>query len=158
MKYKKPCKYTRLYGFEIDYEKRLTDPELRLYHLFLRLVDWDPKHEETFGSVAHLPFRDIIAAYLPWSIGKISNVQRSLIAKGWIQKGKNRSIVIPNYGIYRVKNVHLAEKIFQKTRQGAPLTEQEVQQLKQSPEEIRRNFYEKREDFKRKTDFGRSAY
>lgn len=131
----KPNKYCKLFGIEIEYENQLTDPEVRFYHVYLRTVDWDVKHKETFGF-SDISLRDLKKHYLPnWSIAKMSGVRRSLIKKGWLEMKAGGQIGVKNYYIYRLKSVQVAEQCIQQMRQGLPIDEQLVQFSEQSDKE-----------------------
>jgi len=127
IKIRKPNKYCRLFGVEIEYEKQLSDAETRLYHLYLRIVDWDVKHGDIFGST-DITIRRLREHYLPsWSIGKISYTRQSLIEKKWLEKRSDGSVGVVNFLVYRIKHVQSAEHLIQQMRQGVPITEKLVQ-------------------------------
>lgn len=128
----KPTKFCKLYGVELEYEKELSDAELRLFFVYRRIVDWDNKHTNTFGSTA-ITIRQLKAAYLPnWSIGKINNTQRSLIQKRWLEKLPEHRMGIREYRIYRAKGFQLAEKYIPYIRQGVPLPELPVRTVEKT--------------------------
>ena len=123
MRINKPTKFCKLYGVELEYEKELSDAELRLFFVYRRIVDWDNKHTDTFGSTA-ITIRQLQTAYLPdWSVGKISNIRRSLIGKRWLEKRPEHRIGIREFRIFRSNGFKIAEKYIPWIRQGVPLPE-----------------------------------
>jgi len=153
----KPNKYCKLFGVEIEYEKNLNDAEVRLYHLYLRIVDWDIKHKETFGSV-EISIRSLKQFYLSnWSVGKLSYTIRSLIKRGWLEKREDGRMSIKHYGFYRLKNVQVAEQLIQKVRQGVQLTEQDVQLASRDDNEKVKIFKQEKAELIDKMSFRRST-
>jgi len=120
--------FVRDYRCQIKKELQLNDAEVRLFRLYLRLADWDKRHKDSFGKVA-ITVRET-AQLLPqpgWSTGKISAVRRSLKQKGWISIEGRSTIVIPNYHIWRIKDIQEAEQEFQSPEQIVQPSEQAVQ-------------------------------
>ncbi|OGN03279.1 MAG: hypothetical protein A2655_00415 [Candidatus Yanofskybacteria bacterium RIFCSPHIGHO2_01_FULL_43_42] len=116
-------KFCRFYTFEIEFENTLNDAEFRLFCLLQRIIDWDSKHEKTFGSV-NITVRDIRSDYLnTWSTGKISENLNSLIEKGWLERRGRSRIFIKDYWVYRVKDVRFVEQLVRHIRQGVQLPE-----------------------------------
>ena len=145
----KPNKFCKIFGIEIEYENQLTDQELRLYHLYLRIVHWDSRHE-SFG-ISDITILDIKKHYLHnWSTGKISNTRNSLIKKGWLEKYSRSEIGVKEYQVYRLKNVQSAEQCIQQMRQGLPINEQDVHSAEQDYEEKSALLKEEKIDFTRK--------
>ena len=127
MRINKPNKFCKLYGIELELERDLLDTEVRLFHIYLRLVDWDIKHKDTFGSTA-ITIRQLKSMYLPkWSIGKISYVRNSLIQKKWFEKRDEGRIGIREYRVYRAKGFQIAERYLPLIRQGVQISEPSVQ-------------------------------
>jgi len=83
--------YQKLYRHRhiIAKKLKLSDPEYRLWDLYLALYDWDTKHTETFQTV-EAPDRDI-AKLLDWSASKVCRNRNKLISKGII-KSKTRTV------------------------------------------------------------------
>ena len=138
----------KLFRKEIEREKQLDDPELRLYLLYRRLADWDPRHKETFGTVK-LPIRAIKSSCLPeknWSVGKISETTNRLIAKGFLKRLPANRIAVENYWLYQ-ERVQRAERAFQLIENGVQVTEANIRQLEQiAMEENKRRYAKMRED------------
>lgn len=146
MRINKPNKFCKLYGVELEYEKNLSDAEVRLYYIYLRLVDWDSKHTHTFGSTA-ITIRQLKSVYLPdWSVGKISYVRRSLIQKRWLEKCPDKRIGVREYRIYRSKSVQVAEQYVQLIRRGVQLPEQSVQSSEKGSPDGRELLRRKKEE------------
>lgn len=118
-------KFCRLFNFDIEHEKLLDDDEVRFFHLMLRVVDWDKRHTDTYGSIK-ITVREL-KEYLPWAIGKISPVINSLIARGWLERKERSRISIRSYWIYRIRSVPKAEQLVQQLRQGVQIPEPPVQ-------------------------------
>ena len=117
----------KLFRREVELEKSLTDPELRLYLLCRRLADWDPRHKEGFGTVK-ASIRKLQKEYLPrWSVGKICTTINGLIAKGWLERLGSGVVGVKNFWIYQLL-VSQADQILQQIEQGVPLSEQTVRQ------------------------------
>lgn len=126
MRIRKPSKYVRHYGFELGLEKELTDQEVRLFHVYKLIVDWDKKHSETFGY-AEITIRDLQEVYLPsWSIGKISSIRNKLIQKKWLTKRSDGMVGPSWYLAYRIKDVQTPEQHVQNTRKRIQSDEQLV--------------------------------
>jgi len=120
-------KFCKLYASEIEYEQELNDPEVRLFHLYLRIVDWDKKHTDTFGS-SNIKIRELKETFMTnWSTGKISYTRSSLIKKGWLEDRPDGRIGIQNYFVYRLR-AQDAEPLIQRMRQGVQISEQGIQQ------------------------------
>jgi hypothetical protein len=83
--------YQKLYRNRhvIAKQLKLSDPEYRLWDLYLALYDWDIKHTETFQTV-EAPDRDI-AKLLDWSASKVCRSRNKLIQKGII-RSKTRTV------------------------------------------------------------------
>lgn len=141
-------KFCRLFNFDIEHEKQLGDAEVRIYHLFLRLVDWDSKHAN-FGSV-EVTVRELAKEYLPWSIGKVSETIRSLIVKGWLIKIGRSRIAIKNYWVYKQSNVREIEQLVQQARQGVQISEPVVRSTEEGGFEGRELLRKKKEELGRK--------
>ena len=125
---RKPSKYVRHYSFELAYEKELTDQEVRLFHVYKLIVDWDKKHADTFGC-SEITIRQLQEHYLPhWSTGKVSQVRSSLIEKGWLLKRADGMTEVNGYRTYRIKQTHSAEDYFQNVRNGVQNPESPVQE------------------------------
>ena len=153
MRINKPNKFCKLYGIELEYEKKLTDAEVRLYHVYLRIVDWDTKHIHTFDSSA-ITVRQLQSAYLThWSVGKISYTRRSLIEKRWLEKRPEHRIGVREYRVYRLKSVQLAEQAIQLIRQGVQIPEQPVQPDEKGSPEGRELLRKKMEELRDKMKF-----
>ena len=111
--------------------QELTDQELRLYSTYVLLANWDRKNKETFGTIAKLPIRKIKEIYLKrWSIGKISNVRKSLIKKGYFRPLPEGGYAVDNYWLYQAK-MYQAEQAFRCHEQGIHPSELNVQQNEQ---------------------------
>lgn len=119
--------------------QNLTDQEMRLYGTYVLLAHWDKKNKETFGTIAKLPIREIQRKYLKkWSIGKISNVRKSLIKKGYFIPLPEGGFAVDNYWLYQAKMLQ-AEQAFQCNEQGIHPTEHNVRQNEQQKiEELNR--------------------
>lgn len=145
----------KLFRKEIEKEKQLTDPELRLYLLYRRLVDWDHRHKETFGTVK-ISIKSLKAQYLPeknWSVGKISEATNQLIAKGFLSRVSGSRIAVQNFWLFQ-ERVQRAEHAFQLIEKGVQVDETNLRALEQtSAEENKRRFAKMKEDagFSRKT-------
>lgn len=149
MRINKPNKFCKLYGIELEYEKDLSDAEVRLYHVYLRIVDWDSKHTHTFGS-SPVTIRQLQSEYLPnWSTGKISYTRQSLIKRGWLEKKPEKRIGVCYYMIYRSKSVKAAEHTIQLIRQGVQTPEQPVQPTEKGSPDGRELLRRKMEEWKR---------
>ena len=149
-RFRKPNKYCKLFGIEIEYEKSLNDAEVRLFHFYLRTVDWEIRHVDYFGT-SELTVRDIHELYLPnWSTGKINNTQRSLIKKGWLHRTYYGRIEIINYEMYRESSVQLAEQEIHQTRRGVQLLKKDVQSPKLDVQQDENPFAKWKEDLKQK--------
>lgn len=144
---KKGC--IKLFRWEVDREKQLTDAELRLYLLFRRLVDWDRRHEH-FGTVK-ISIRELHSQYLNfvgWSVTKISVATNSLIKKGFLKRLEHRYICVENFRVFHAK-VWVAEQLFALMEQGVQPTEQDVLQAEQTdPNDIYRRRQELAQKFK----------
>jgi len=146
----KPTKFCKLYGVELEYEKELSDAEVRLFHIYLRIVDWDSKHTNTFGSTP-ITIRQLRATYLPsWSVGKISYTQRSLIQKRWLEKRPEHRIGIREYRVYKSKGFQVAEKYIPLMRQGVQLPELPVRTIEKATPDVNDLFRTKKEELKGK--------
>jgi len=118
--------YVKDYRTDIEKEKTLTDPETRLFRLYIRIVDWDKKHRDTFGS-SEATIRNIKEYYLPnWSIGKICEKRKTLIEKRFLEK-KNRRTYIIDCDIY-INNTQKTEQKLQLSEQAVQLSEFPFQQ------------------------------
>lgn len=130
---KKGC--IKLFRWEIDQEKRLTDPELRIYLLFRRMADWDKRHEH-FGT-AKVSLRQLHSEFLAipgWSVTKISVTINGLIKKGFLKRLPESRIAVENFVIFQAK-IPAAEQLFRKLEQGVPITEQDVARAEQPKSE-----------------------
>jgi len=146
MRINKPNKFCKLYGIELEYEKALSDAEVRLYYVYLRLVDWDSKHIYTFGSTS-ITIRQLKSAYLPdWSVGKISYTRSSLIQKTWLEKRPEHRVGVRCYPVYRSKSVQLAEHAIQLMRQSVQAPELPVQSAEIGSPEGRELLRKKKEE------------
>jgi len=115
----------KLFRKEIETEKKLTDAEFRLYLLFRRLADWDPRHKDKFGTVC-IPIRELRANYLPeksWSTGKVSETINSLVAKGFLAKLPGYRLRVDKFWFYQGR-VQLVEQAFRLIEDGVQITEQ----------------------------------
>lgn len=145
----------KLFRKEIAKEKELTDPEFRLYLLYRRLVDWDHRHTETFGTVK-ISIKALKAQYMPeknWSVGKISEATNQLIAKGFLKRVSGSRIAVENFWLFQ-ERVQRAEHAFQLIEKGVQVTETNLRELEQAnAEENKRRFAKMKEDagFSRKT-------
>ncbi len=113
-----------LFRKEVEREKELTDAELRLYLLYRRLVDWDVRHRETFGTVK-ISIASLRALHLPsknWSIGKVSETKNQLIKKGFLERVPGFRIRVNNFWLYQA-NVRQTEKAFRLIEKGVQITE-----------------------------------
>lgn len=138
----------KLFRKEIEKEKTLTDPEFRLYLLYRRLVDWDQRHKETFGTVK-ISIKAIKAQYLPeknWSVGKISEATNQLIGKGFLKRVQGSRIAVENFWLFQ-ERVQRTERAFQLIEKGVQVTEANIQSLEQaSIEENKRRYAKMKED------------
>lgn len=155
-------KWTRIYAKAIDYERQLKDAELRLFHIYLRIVGWDPKHTETFGS-SDITQRDLLYL-LPdkksgeknWSVAKVNSVIKSLIDKGWIERRPDGRIAVINYVVYRLvgkDSARLAEQGIRWTRQGVRLEKPTVQPPEKSESDKMRELNEFKRELSNKMGF-----
>ena len=122
----------KLFRREVEWEKKLNDPELRLYLLHRRIADWDATHAR-FGTFK-ISYRKLLAEYLPssgWSVAKISTTTNALIRKGLISKIGDGSIRVENMLVFQRANVSAAEQLFPFIEQGVRPTEHDVQRAKQ---------------------------
>lgn len=95
--------YLKFSREDIEVEKDLSDRELRLLNLFVRIVDWDPRHKERFAS-ARITVAEIHRSYLPhWCTGKIWEVTQMLINKGQILRLKDGRIQVVNFTHYLLR-------------------------------------------------------
>lgn len=153
----KPNKFCKLFGVDIDYENNLTDPEVRMYHLYLRIVDWDSKHREVFG-LSNISVRDLKKHYLHnWSEGKISETRNSLVEKGWFIRESKTVYGVKNYYIYRLRSVQTAEHCIHHTRQGIPIDERDVHQTERSKEDVFDSIMKEKDEVVRKMSSWRSV-
>lgn len=115
----------KLYRWEVNREKGLTDAELRLYLLYRRLADWDSRHKETFGTVS-VSIKTLRENYLPaknWSMGKVSGVTKGLIQKGFLRRASYTRLAVDKFDVFQA-TVQQAEKMFQLIEKGFQITEQ----------------------------------
>lgn len=118
-------KWVKLHACEIEHEKALNDAEVRLFYIFLRIVGWDSKHFETFGSIK-ITIRDLMG-YFDWSQGKVDYTLNGLIKKGWLERRADKKIAVRGYWLYRLKSVQAFEQQIQLVRQGVQKNERVVQ-------------------------------
>jgi hypothetical protein len=115
----------------IKYKKPMTDQEARLFDVYLTQARWDKRDTERFGIVENLSVRDIKAEFLPnWSVGKISEVGKSLVEKKFLAKLPKNRICVNNFWIYQA-TVLKAEQGFQCLEQQVQPTEQNIRQNEQ---------------------------
>ena len=120
----------KLYRWEFDLLKKLTDPEYRLYIFYRQAVDWDKKHER-FGSIL-ISLRGLHSEYFnipDWSLAKLSRVRRKLIEKNLLRLADDY-IHVENMRIFQEKVV-IAEQLFKQLERGIPVMEADVQLMKQ---------------------------
>ncbi len=92
--------WCKLLRSDIEPEKPLSDAEIRLYYLYLRIVGWDRRNTEKYGLSA-ITVRELKATYLPnWSIGKINETQNKLIDRGWLKRSPDGSVEVCGYKAY----------------------------------------------------------
>jgi hypothetical protein len=129
---KKHVGYLKLYRyFALEYKKRMTDQEYRLFDVYVCLARWDRRDSERYGKTEDLSTRDIKIDHLPmWSVGKISEVRTSLIKKGFLEKLPKNKICVNNFLVYQA-TVRQAEQIFRCIEQGIQPTEQNIRQNEQ---------------------------
>jgi len=153
-------KWTKIYATEIPYEKELKDAELRLFHIYLRIVDWDLKHTETVGSsdITQRELLDLLPEKKPnernWSLAKVNSVLQCLVKKGWLEKRPDKRTAVKNYKMYRFRgkdSVQLTERFIHLTRQDVQLDKPLVQQTEKSKEFSFVDLYKKRQGLIDKT-------
>jgi len=127
--------FIRLYRKELTVRlKNLTDRELRLFLVFATLAGWDHRNKRTYGIVRK-SYREIKAENLSkWSIGKISEVSRKLIGRGFIERIKPAHIRVNYYWLFRA-NIDKAEQGYQLVEQGIQPTEQNIREYEQGRNE-----------------------
>lgn len=146
----------KLFRKEIELEKKLTDPELRLYLLYRRLADWDPRHRGVFGTVK-LPIKAMKALYLPeknWSVGKISETTNRLIEKGFLKRKFDNRIAVENFWLFQ-ERVQRAEHAFQLIEKGVQVDEMNIRTLEREVVEGNKRRYEK---MKEDAGFSKKAF
>lgn len=129
---KKYVGYLKLYRrFALEYKKRMTDQEYRLFDVYACLARWDKRDTDRYGTTEDLSTRDIKIDHLPmWSVGKISEVRTSLIKKGFLEKLPKNKIRVNNFWLYQA-TVRQAEQGFRCVEQGIQPTEQNIRQNEQ---------------------------
>lgn len=92
MKDKQPS-FIKLYRYQLDLMKKLSDSEFRLLVIFMSLAGWDPRHEKKYGIIDKT-IRELQIDHIPsWkSTGKFSKVTRKLISRGALSKVGTRKI------------------------------------------------------------------
>jgi hypothetical protein len=136
----KNVSFLKLYRYEYLVRlKHLSDQEERLFLKYVSLADWDRKNSKTFGMVRNISIRKLKDEYLPgWSIGKICEIRKKLIDKGYLQIKEKGDVWIDTFWIYQT-SVRGAERAFQCIERGIHPSEQNVRQAELTEEDKIRN-------------------
>lgn len=129
---KKHVGYLKLYRYmAIEYKKRMTDQEYRLFDMYVTYARWDKRDKERFGIVEDFSLRDIQSECLPsWSTGKLSEVRKSLVQKGFLTSLPKNKTSVNNFWLYQATVLH-AERGFRCLEQNIQPTEQNIRQNEQ---------------------------
>lgn len=115
----------------IEFKKRMTDQEYRLFDMYVVLARWDKRDKERFGIVEDVSIRDLQSECLPdWSVGKISATRTSLAEKGLLTKLPKNKTGVNNFWIYQA-SIRQAEQGFRDMEQQVKPTEQSIHQIEQ---------------------------
>ncbi len=130
---KKPTGWLKLYRYAaLEYKKRMTDQEYRLFDVYVCRARWDKRDSERYSIVEDVSTRDIKIDHLPlWSVGKISEVRTSLIRNGFLTKLPKNRIRVENFWMYQATS-RQAEQGFRCLEQGVQPTEQNIRQNEQN--------------------------
>ncbi|MFZ2149663.1 MAG: hypothetical protein WAV15_00715 [Minisyncoccia bacterium] len=129
---KKHVGYLKLYRYiALEYKKRMTDQEYRLFDVYVTNARWDKRDKERYGIVENLSLQDIQDEYLPeWSRSKISEIRKSLAKKKFLTKLPKNKTSVDIFWIYQAQ-VREAEQGFRLMEQEIQPTEQNIQQAEQ---------------------------